>query len=85
MSAGLTMRLQPTVAPSARLWSLDIVSSQIPPTQLVDRSYSAYGTAQRLGFPQIPPTQLVDRSYSAYSRGKPRMNNSIRNSRALSA
>ena len=28
-------------------------------SQVVDRSYSAYGTAQRLGFPQIPPTALV--------------------------
>jgi hypothetical protein len=38
--------------------------SQIPPTQLADRSYSAYkGTSARPA--QIPPTQLVDRSYSA--------------------
>ena len=41
--------------------------SQIPPTQLVDRSYSAYGSLQGRFFPQIPPTQLVDRSYSAYA------------------
>ncbi len=39
----------------------------IPPTQLVDRSYSAYiENAARPS--RIPPTQLVDRSYSAYVR-----------------
>ncbi|MGH9427455.1 MAG: IS200/IS605 family transposase, partial [Terriglobia bacterium] len=38
-------------------------SSQIPPTQLVDRSYSAYRAAPWACLP-IPPTQLVDRSYS---------------------
>jgi|SRR6185369_38283 len=40
---------------------------EIPPTQLVDRSYSAYSrTAAR--WSRIPPTQLVDGSYSAYGR-----------------
>ena len=38
--------------------------SAIPPTKLVDRSYSAYRGNSRLR--QIPPTKLVDRSYSAY-------------------
>ncbi|MEK6324609.1 MAG: hypothetical protein AABN33_23455, partial [Acidobacteriota bacterium] len=40
--------------------------ARIPPTQLVDRSYSAYteAAARPSG---IPPTQLVDRSYSAYT------------------
>jgi hypothetical protein len=44
-------------------------SPAIPPTQLVDRSYSAYTTAMSSGS-RIPPTQLVDRSYSAYTRGR---------------
>src|SRR5438128_1768864 len=34
------------------VWSLDILSPKIPPTQLVDRSYSAYGKGPRLGFPK---------------------------------
>jgi hypothetical protein len=37
----------------------------IPPTQLVDRSYSAYISAAARPS-RIPPTALVDRSYSAY-------------------
>ena len=41
---------------------------QIPPTQLVDRSYSAYKRVSGKAGSQIPPTQLVDRSYSAYKR-----------------
>ena len=39
---------------------------QIPPTQLLDRSYSAYTSARR-GPVQIPPKRLVDRSYFAYT------------------
>src|SRR4029077_14696193 len=39
--------------------------SRIPPTQLVDRSYSAYISAAACPS-RIPPTQLVDRSYPAY-------------------
>src|SRR5215831_17315351 len=42
-------------------------SGGIPPTQLVDRSYSAY-KRRRILLPGIPPTQLMDRSYSAYKR-----------------
>jgi hypothetical protein len=39
-------------------------SGAIPPTQLVDRSYSAY-TGHWAGS-QIPPTQLVDSSLDIY-------------------
>src|SRR5205809_772648 len=43
-------------------------SFQIPPTKLVDRSYSAYKRTVACSS-QIPPTKLVDRSYSAYKKG----------------
>jgi len=49
-------------------------ASQIPPTQLVDCSYSAYMHGSAGPVSQIPPTQLVDCSYSAYrNAGKPRL------------
>src|SRR5262249_39770010 len=41
---------------------------EIPPTQLVDGSYSAYnGPHAEHAVSEIPPPQLVDRSYSAYN------------------
>src|SRR2546426_10728842 len=43
---------------------------RIPPTQLVDCSYSADKKSDRTP-PRIPPTQLVDCSYSAYKNGRP--------------
>src|SRR5882724_671234 len=43
----------------------ETLRSRIPPTQLVDCSYSAYKGRERAA-PRIPPTQLVDCSYSAY-------------------
>ena len=52
-------------------------SAAIPPTQLVECSYSAYrrhwgGLHERTWVSRIPPTQLVDCSYSAWllSTGK---------------
>src|SRR2546422_9528115 len=42
-----------------------IASVRIPPTKLVDRSYSAYKKTVAYSS-RIPPTKLVDRSYSAY-------------------
>jgi len=47
-------------------------SGAIPPTQLVDRSYSAYSGLRR-AFSGIPPTQLVDCSYSAYNEAAARL------------
>jgi hypothetical protein len=48
----------------------EFVKVQIPPTQLVDRSYLAYKVPVA-GYVPIPPTQLVDRSYLAYGRKRP--------------
>ena len=40
--------------------------SVIPPTQLVDYSYTAYRGGGHARLPEIPPTQLVDCSYPTY-------------------
>src|SRR5262249_54337713 len=56
----------PTNPPSARPSPF----TQIPPTQLVDLSYSAYKREATFG-PVIPPTQLVDTSYFAYNSRNP--------------
>src|SRR5215471_11293243 len=62
-AAGEILHTRPTRSPPPRL-------PQIPPTQLVDCSYSAYTGEPRLP-PVIPPTQLVDCSYPAYKRRTP--------------
>jgi hypothetical protein len=54
--------------------------AQIPPTQSVDGSYSAYETRKHDGS-RIPPTQSVDGSYSAYKLGVVLWHKSHRRSR----
>src|SRR3989442_617058 len=67
MSRRCTRRGAYVNTPRSASGFLNKSQSQIPPTQLVDRSYSAYRAAHAVPS-QIPPTQLVDGSYSAYKR-----------------